>query len=80
MSVVKLDHDFTWAEYFAFAVDVEPIFDHALEDGIHAVFIRVPGCLLEDAREVVITSFYHLVHIVVKLEFFFGFNFVFLVI
>lgn len=80
VSIVKVDHDFAWAEYLAFTVDVKPVFDHAFEDGIDSVFIGVSGGLLEDAWEVVITSFDHVVHVIVELEFLFGFHFVFLLV
>jgi hypothetical protein len=80
VSVVQIDHHFAGAEDFAFAVDVEPVLDHALEDGLDPVFLGVAGCLLEDAGEVVVPGFDHVVHVVVELEFFFGFDFVFLVV
>lgn len=80
VAVVELHHHFARAEDLALAVDVEPVLDHALEDGLHSVFLGVSCCVLEYAREVVIPGFDHVVHVVVELEFFFGFDFVFVLV
>jgi len=80
LAVVQLDHDFTGAEYFAFAVDVEPVFDHALEHGLDPVFLCIFGGLLEDAGEVVVLGFDHVVHLVVELHPRAGLHFVFVLV
>lgn len=80
MPVVKVDHYFARTEYLPFAVDVKPVFDHTLEYCINSVFIWMSSSLLEDTREIIIPCFDHIVHVVVELEFFFGFHLVFLII
>lgn len=80
MPVVQVYHDLARAEYFAFAVDVKPVFDHALKDRVDPIFVRVTCCVLEDAWEVVIPRFYHVVHVIVELKLFFGLYFVFVVV
>jgi len=67
LTIVQIYQHLTGTEYLTFPVDVETIFDHTLKYSVHSVFKVVLGSLLKNAREIVVTSFDHIVHFIIKL-------------